>query len=165
VKTLTEFDGFSLRNALAKKQELAASGKTADDLPQALGEALKVEGDRLTYLLAALEVIESKPENLKRVVVYNVDEGKQAPKGTIEKGGKHFLAEYFFIPSAKKERRTSAGPGKGSRGKKKGRGGRGRGPRREGSQGNRGSQKTDGAPKPAPTAAAEPKAEPQAASS
>lgn len=143
MKTLTEFDGFSLRNALAKKQELTTLGKTAEELVPALGEALKVEGDRLNYLAAALEVVGTKTESLKRVVVYTAEEGKPAPKGTTEKDGKYYLVEYFFVPSAKKERRPGHDKGKGPRGKKRGRDGkRGRGPRRDPSQ----MQATDGGP-------------------
>ena len=131
MKTLTEFDGFSLKNAHAKKQELVGAGKTAEELPQALGEALKVEGDRLTYLLSALELIEGKPEGIKRVVVYAVEEGKPAPKGTVQKGEKHFLAEYFFVPQAKRPDREGrhgrGGRDGGGKGKKRGRGRGGRG--------------------------------------
>lgn len=153
MKTFTEFDGFSLKNATAKKAELVAAGKTAEELPQAMGEALKVEGDRLTYLLAALEVTEGRTDGLKRVVVYTVDEGKSAPKGAVQKGEKYFLAEYFYVPAPKRapgkdreERggrggrggKGKRGRGKGGRGGKPGEartegggGGRGRGPRRE----------------------------------
>ena len=133
MKTLTEFDGFSLRNAITKKKELVAAGKTAEELPPALGEALKVEGDRLTLLLAAVELTEAKTDQLKRVVVYSVEEGKSAPKGTVEKDGKHFLTEYFFTPSTQKAPREDRGRG-GGRDKKGGRGGggKGRGPKREG---------------------------------
>lgn len=126
MKTLTEFDGFSLRNAITKKKELLAAGKTAEELPQALGEALKVEGDRLTLLLAAVELTESKTDQLKRVVVYSVEEGKSAPKGTVEKDGKHFLTEFFFAPSSQKAPRDEKGRG-GGRDKKGGRGGKPRG--------------------------------------
>lgn len=151
MKTLTEFDGFSLRNAMTKKQELLASGKTPEELPQAMGEALKVEGDRLSFLLAALAVIEGRSDNLKRVVVYSVDEGKAAPKGTVEKDGKHFLAEYFFVPQAKKEqRRDGRRPrdGKGRGKKRGGRDGRNRGPRREAGAGTGGAPGTpEAAPK------------------
>lgn len=148
MKTLTEFDGFSLKNAHAKKAELVAAGKTAEELPQALGEALKVEGDRLTFLLAALEVTEGKAEGLKRVVVYTVDEGKSAPKGAMQKGEKYFLPEYFYTAAPKRPAGKGRDDDRGGRGGKgkRGRGKGGRGGER-GRDGKRGEARADGAPR------------------
>ncbi|MEW6056544.1 MAG: hypothetical protein AB1540_08000 [Bdellovibrionota bacterium] len=130
MKTITEFDGFTLKNALSKKKELLAGGKAAEELPQALGEALKLEGDKLTYFLHALEVAEAKSDNLKRVIVLAVDEGKTAPNGAVQKAERHYLAEFFYTPAPKRPAR-SEGPGKG-RNKKRGRKGGRRRPQEEG---------------------------------
>lgn len=153
MKTLTEFDGFALKNALAKKKELTDAGKTAEELPAALGEALKLEGDRLTFMMAAMEVAESRLDGLKRVVVYTVDEGKTAPKGAVQKGEKHYLAEYFFTAQPKRAGgRDGDRPGRGGkrggkgdkrggkRGERGGGGGRGRGPRPEGAPAEGGAE-------------------------
>lgn len=137
MKTLTEFDGFRLKNALAKKAELSAAGKTPEELPAAMGEVLKLEGDKLTLFLAALEHAEKRAEGLKRIVVFTVEEGKKAPHGAVQVGDKWFLAEFFYTPAPKRESKHSdRDGGKRGRGKRgKGRGGRdrnARGPRPEG---------------------------------
>ncbi len=146
MKTLTEFDAFRLKNALNTKKELTAAGKTAEELSAALGEALKLEGDKLTVFLAALEIAEERPEGLKRVVVFAVEEGKSAPKGALLRGDKNFLAEFFAPPASAQKRfdsddrggrdgkRGGKGGGKGRGGREGGReggGGGGRGPRPE----------------------------------
>ena len=60
-----------------------------------MGEALKLEGDKLTHLLRSLEMIGTKFENLKRVVVYTLHEGETLPSGIIQKEGHCYLVEYF----------------------------------------------------------------------
>src|SRR5262245_23683379 len=104
-KTLTEFDGFRIRNAVTTKAELTKAGKTAEELPAAMGEELKLEGDKLTLFLAALEVAEGRHAALKRIVVYAPEEGKAAPSGAVEKDGKYFLAEFFYVPQKEPKRR------------------------------------------------------------
>jgi hypothetical protein len=130
MKTLTEFDGFSIQRALNTKKELLAAGKTAEELPAAMGEALKLEGDKLTYFLNALELAETKPDGLKRVVVYAIEEGKSAPQGSVLKGDKHFRLEHFYThqPKPARPERDARGGGKGKKdGDRKKRGGRGGG--------------------------------------
>lgn len=141
MKTLTEFPGFNLKNAVKVKQDLLAGGKTAEELPQALGEALKAEGDKLNFILNAIELVEKELEDLKRVVVYSLNEGEKAPSRAIQKGDHYFLAEYY-PPLVKDQPKGKGpqGPGK-PRGKRKGRGGR-RG------EGGKDFQKTAGAARP-----------------
>lgn len=134
MKTITEFTVSTLKNALKTKQDLSASGKTAEELPAAMGEALKLEGDKLTLLLSALEVVEKKTNDLKRVVVWSLAEGETAPRGT-EKKGEHYFGIEFFPPMPGQEpKRHGRGKGrdaKGGRDKDKRGKGRGRGPRRD----------------------------------
>jgi len=111
-KTITEFDGFRIKNALTTKKELAAAGKTPEEIAQGLGEALKLEGDKLKWLLSALEVVEGRE-------------------------GKHFLAEYFYVPQ-KQERKGREGRDGDKRGGKRG-GKRGKG--RDGGRGGRGDRR------------------------
>jgi hypothetical protein len=143
MKTLTEFNGFALKNALETKKQLVAAGKTAEELPAAMGEALKLEGDKLTFYLAAIEVAEARPDNLKRVVVLDIPETEKAPKGAEKKGEKYFIAEYFYTPAPKREGRGQGrheGRGDGKK-RGKGRGGRGgRGQRDERGRGGRPGQ-------------------------
>jgi hypothetical protein len=124
MKTLTEFPGFNLKNAVKVKQELLAGGKTAEELPPALGEALKIEGDRLNFIVNAIELVEKKLEDIKRVVVYSLAEGEKAPAHSVQKGDHYFLAEYYpsLVKEAPRDKKPH-GPGK-PRGKRKGRGGR-----------------------------------------
>ena len=136
-KTITEFDGFRIKNALTTKKELAAAGKTPEEIAQGLGEALKLEGDKLKWLLSALEVVEGREGSLKRVVVYAVEEGKTAPSGAVQKEDKHFLAEYFYVPQ-KQERKGREGRDGDKRGGKRG-GKRGKG--RDGGRGGRGDRR------------------------
>src|SRR5689334_15778059 len=70
MKTLTEFPGMNLKNAAKARQDLITGGKTPEELGPALGEALKLEGERLTILMKALDLIQTRLEDLKRVVVY-----------------------------------------------------------------------------------------------
>ena len=106
MKTLTEFPGINLKNTKKIKQDLVASGKTPEELPQAMGEALKLEGERLNSLLAALELVEGNTEDLKRVVGYTLAEGEKAPPHVAQKGDHYYLVEYY--PSLKKP--TRGGP-------------------------------------------------------
>jgi hypothetical protein len=146
MKTLTEFPVFNLKNAVKVKQELLAGGKTAEELPQALGEALKLEGDRLNLILNAIELAEKDLEDLKRVVVYSLAEGEKAPPRSVQKGDHCFLVEYY-APLVKNEPRDKKdhGPGK-PRGKRKGRGGRRGEPGKEfqKSEGAEGTEKAAG---------------------
>lgn len=127
MRTVTEFDGFLLNRALNAKKELVAAGKAPEELPAAMGEALKVEGDKLTMLLHALEVVDGRTDKLKRVIVYALNEGEAAPSGTVAKGDKQMLAEYFYTPAPKQQERGRGGPRDGKRGGRGGRGGKGKG--------------------------------------
>jgi hypothetical protein len=99
MKTITEFFGPSLAAALTKDKELAASGKTQEELPpareQLFSELTRFEGEKLKHFMAALEAIASKPERVKRVVVWQVNEGEKAPKAALSREGFVYLVEYF----------------------------------------------------------------------
>jgi hypothetical protein len=156
MKTLTEFVAFTLKNAHKAKQELIAAGKTVEELPAALGEALKLEGDKLNWLMGAMEAAGEKMEHLKRVVVWSTNEGEKAPAGAKTVGDKHFMVENF-PPKGHHKMDTSAGDDRdgkrgGNRGDKRGggdkrgagggrpAGGEGRGPGRgPGAGGERGA--------------------------
>ncbi len=121
MKTITEFPSLSLKNASKVKLELIASGKTPEELPQALGETLKLEGDKLSFLMSALEMVGAKQNDLKRVVVYALNEGEKAPEGTIQKENNTFLVEYYPPMGDKnlaRGRQNDAHPGENSKGKR-----------------------------------------------
>jgi hypothetical protein len=130
MKTLTEFAAATLLNALKTKKELTASGKTPEELPAAMGESLKLEGDKLAFLLHAADLIESKTVDLKRVIVFTLAEGEKAPNGAQAKEEKYYAAEYYpplVKPGANRGgERDSSRSDRGGRGDRKGRDGKGR---------------------------------------
>lgn len=143
MKTLTEFAVIHLKNAQAKADELTAAGKTAEELPAALGEALSIEGDKLKFLLAALEVYKVRSEGLKRVLVISVGENEKAPQGAEKHDEQFYLAEFFPVPVSSQKGRGDrrderGGKGdRGGRGDRKGKRGQGRGRRDERSAGEK----------------------------
>jgi hypothetical protein len=143
MKTLTEFAGVTLKNAAKTKQDLLASGKTAEELPQAFGEAMKLEGDRLNLMMTALEIVGSKLNDLKRVIVHTLNEGEKAPANVVQKENHTFSVEYY--PSLeKKETRHVSNEDSPRDDKKKGKKGRGRRDRDGGGGGRRSPQAPQG---------------------
>lgn len=148
MKTLTEFPGMNLKNAAKVRNDLITGGKTPDDLTQALGETLKLEGDKLTFLINALEVAGPKLQDLKRVVVFAPNEGEKSIPGGIQKGQHIYLAEYYpsLNPNPKPTHRDD--PENRSRGDQR-RGKPGKGRKGEGRGENRGERNQN---QPAPAA-------------
>ncbi len=146
MKTLTEFAVVSIKNAAKTKQELTTAGKTAEELPAAMGEALKLEGDKLGYLMNAVELVGEKLEDLKRVVVFTLAEGKKAPHSAVQKGEHYYSTEYYPSLNPPKGRGPQGGHGEKGRGGKDGKKGKrgrgGRGGRGEG----RGGERSAGGP-------------------
>jgi len=143
MKTLTEFFGPNLVRALQTRQECLAAGKTAEELPAALGESLKVEGEKLQRLCVALELIEKKHDRLKRVIVLQPAEGQKAPSGAVERDGLVYVIEFFAAPAGSapekkadpRDDKRRGGKRGDRRGGGEGRGGEGRGRRNEGGRG------------------------------
>jgi hypothetical protein len=122
MRSVTEFASFTL-NAVAKtKAALTAEGKTPEEVQTSLGESLKLEGDKLKYLMAALDVAEANKENLKRVLVVALAEGENAPAKSVKVEEMHFVPDFHVDPK-RQEKKKEEGKGKG-KGGGKGRGGR-----------------------------------------
>ncbi|NDD91046.1 hypothetical protein EBZ37_03050 [bacterium] len=167
MKTLTEFSAFNLRDANQKAKEISdalkAEGKPAEEADQAkketlnayLAEKYKLEGDKLNLFLAALEIAQAKPneiENLKRIVVYTLNEGEKVPGTLIQRESHAFGAEYLRSLRPQRQDRRSAGS-KHAKGKGKGRGKRRgdlKGKRPDGGNERRGANATPGETKPRP---------------
>lgn len=149
MKTLTEFFGPALKTALKAKEDLVAAGKTAEELPAAIGEALKVEGDKLKHLLSALEAVGSKWGDLKRVVVLGLNEGEKAPGQAQLIGEAYFVTEYYAPVGKPVAARGGRDDSRGGRGDKKRGGGKreGRGGRDGGGRG--GDSRREGGDRPA----------------
>src|SRR4051812_19759107 len=102
MKTITEINATSLKNAAKTQAEVNASGKTPEELPAALAEALKLEGEKLTFVLNAIEVVGTKLSDLKRVVFYSLNEGEKDPGGKLLKKGDHYYGVEYYPPIASK---------------------------------------------------------------
>lgn len=95
MKTLTEFPALNVKLAHKTREDLKTGGKTDEEIPQALGEALKLSGERLTFMMSALEIIGTQLNDLKRIVVFSLAENEKQPAKAIQKGEHYFLAEYY----------------------------------------------------------------------
>ena len=115
MKSVTEFQSFTLNQGLKTKATLAAEGKSAEEIQAGLGEAFKYEGDKLKHFVSALEVAEKNAEGLKRVLVVTLAEGEQAPQKAIQVEAHHYIPE--FLVTVKPAGDTHKGKG-GGRGRK-----------------------------------------------
>ncbi len=155
MKTLTEFDGFTLKRGLQKLAELEKEGKTAEEIPALITESFKYEGDKLKFFQVALEMAKARgfdgeSSRVKRVVVMTLLETEKAPQGSEKREEQTYVLELFPAPPQERkkgrgrfdgDRKGGRGKGKGGRGGKRGeRGGRG------GDRSERRAQNKDGRP-------------------
>jgi hypothetical protein len=159
MKTLTEFFGRNLKSLeeqmatiqsgaqTAAEEALKAEGKTEEEIQAALPEAIKgvvaakiteltkMEGDKISWALSALEMVKGKRGSIKRVLVMSAGEGEKIPAGLKEIDGKYFSVEFFpeagrpgaSMAPSRGERGGRDGKGRGGKGGKGGRDGKGRG--------------------------------------
>ena len=149
MKTLTEFSGFVLKEALAKKTALLAEGKTEEEVQAAIHEQLKLDETKVGFYKNVLDMTSSRLDRVKRVVVaLRATETEKVPESYIEREGHFYLVEYFA--SADSRGAVSSGRDDDRRGGRGGRGGRdqGRGGNRDGGRPPRGNDRP--APAPAP---------------
>ncbi|QLY24175.1 hypothetical protein [Bdellovibrio sp. KM01] len=132
MKSVTEFNYFTLSKGLAAKAALTTDGKAAEEIQASLGESFKFEGEKLTHFVNALDVVAQNNNNtLKRVVVMSLNEGEKAPAKAVQVEAFHYVPE--FVATAKPVVAEEA-HGKGGRGGKgRGQGGRGGGDKKGGS--------------------------------
>lgn len=157
--------------------------RVREELSKHLAETLKLEGEKLDWMLQALSLVDSRrATDLRRVVVYKLLEGEKAPGNVIQKGEAYFMAEYLApVGGVTRPSRDRGGDrkrdGKGGRGKGRGgergargdrgdRGGRGprvneRGPRADGVQVKAGGSETGGQRPPRAPRAPRPPREPR----
>ncbi len=124
MKSITEFSQPTLQKVLNAKAALVSEGKSAEEIATALGETLKLEGDKLKYALAAADLSVDK-KSVRRVVVVSFAEGETAPAKYQKIEENYYLVETL-------EPVKVAAPEAAS---KDGRGGRG-GPRKGGGRGD-----------------------------
>lgn len=118
MKSVTEFWNHTLDKGLKLKTELAAAGKTPEEIQQALGEAMKYEGEKLQQFVHALEVASQNTEGLSRVLVVTLAEGESAPPKAVKLGETHhFVPEFKSAPKPVQNMKTiqKSGPDRGGR--------------------------------------------------
>ncbi len=150
MKSVTEFPTHKLIQGLNKKKELADAGKTPEEISAGLGEAMKLEGDKLKYFMAAIEVAGQNLEKLSRVLVVTFAEGESVPPKATKVEEHHYIPE--FQVEARKPVTTKKVEQKGGRDK----GRKGGGKPKESPWGlspeEKAAKKGGGAKKPAATA-------------
>ncbi|MBS1958004.1 MAG: hypothetical protein JST80_00895 [Bdellovibrionales bacterium] len=144
MKTITEFSGFTLKEAVSKKAALLTEGKTEEEAQAAINEILKLDEAKAPFYKNAVDMTGSRIDRVKRVVVaLKGSETEKVPDAFMEREGHFYLVEFFpqaQEKGARKEEsasyhddfargRTGGGRGRGGPGGDRGRdGGRGRGP-------------------------------------
>src|SRR4051812_3351298 len=96
MKTLTEFSGFVLKDALSKKAALIAEGKTEEEAQAAINEILKLDETKTPFYKNAIDMTSSRLDRVKRVVVaLKATETEKVPESFVEREGHFYLLEYF----------------------------------------------------------------------
>ena len=137
MKTLTEFSGFVLKEAMTKKAALGTEGKSEEEIQAGVNELLKLDDTKVGFYKNVVDMTSSRVDRVKRVVVaVKASETEKVPENYIEREGHFYLVEYF--PEAgraparggREDRDFRSGRGGGRDGRGGGRDGRG--PGREG---------------------------------
>ena len=89
MKAVTEFASFTLNQAIKTKAALSAEGKTPEEIQESIGQTFKCEGEKLGYLMNAIDVAGANTEGLKRVMVMSRLKVKSPAKS--EAGRRSFL--------------------------------------------------------------------------
>lgn len=119
MKAVTEFASFTLNQALKTKTALAAEGKTAEEIQASLGTTYKLEGDKLTYFVNALEVAGQNTEGLKRVLVVSYADGEKVPAQATKVEEMYYLPELVITAkpaTLAKDTKGGRGGGRGGKG-------------------------------------------------
>lgn len=95
MKSITEFNSHKLAKGLHAKTALAAEGKTADEIQQSLGEAFKLEGEKLKFFFNALDVASQNIDKLARVLVVKLNEGESIPPKAVLIEEHHYLPDFL----------------------------------------------------------------------
>ena len=96
MKTITEFSGFTLKEAISKKTALLAEGKTEDEAQASINEYLKLDESKAPFYKIALDMTGSRIDRVKRVVVaLKATESEKVPDAFMEREGHFYLVEFF----------------------------------------------------------------------
>lgn len=122
MKSVTEFWNVHLQKGSKTKADLTAAGKTPEEIPAAIGEAFKFEGDKLKHFLAAIDFAATITEpGLSRVLVVSLNEGESVPPKASKIEEHVYIPEFASAPKAitmtkndpKGAKRNQGGKGKG----------------------------------------------------
>lgn len=120
MRFVTEFANVTLTQALKARAALVAEGKQPEEIQASLGGTYKLEGEKLTHLLNAVEVAGQNTENLKRVLVVSLTEGERAPAKAVQVEAFHYVPDFFVTArpaqADKKDFKGGRGGGKGRSG-------------------------------------------------
>lgn len=152
MKTITEFSGFTLKEAIAKKAALLTEGKTEEEAQAAVNEMLKLDEAKAPFYKNAVDMTGSRIDRVKRVVVATKgSETEKVPDAFMEREGNFYLVEFFPQTSERGGRKEESSSyhddfARGRTGGGRGRGGPGgdRGRGRGGRDGERGSDRGRG---------------------
>lgn len=133
MKSVTEFWNIHLQKGLKTKADLAAAGKSPEEIQAGLGEAHKYEGDKLKHFINAMEVATQNPDGLSRILVVSLSEGENPPPKAVKIDESHYVPEFQSAPRPVNTQKVDTkGGGKGGR------------------QGGRGGKPGGGGPKESP---------------
>ncbi len=159
MKTITEFSGFTLKEALAKKTALLAEGKTDEEAMALIHEMLKLADEtKIAFYKNAVDMTQSRMDRVKRVVVATKSsETEKVPEEFSEREGHFYLVEFFPQSGSRVPARGGREDFGGRGGSSRGRGGRDSGGRDGGGRGRgdgerRPSYRDDAAKTAAPVA-------------
>lgn len=138
MKTLTEFSGFALKDALAKKAALIAEGKTEEEALASIHEQLKLADEtKMAFFKNAVDMTSSRLDRVKRVVIaVKATETEKVPEAFSEREGHFYLVEFF--PQADSRGHSQSRGGRDDRDSRGGRNGRGRSENGRGGRDGRG---------------------------
>jgi hypothetical protein len=127
MKTITEFSGFVLKDAMTKKAALLAEGKAEEEAQTAINEMLKLDESKGTFYKNVIDMTSSRMDRVKRVVVATkATETEKVPESYFEREGHFYLVEFYPDPNARAPSRGNDRDDRGGRGgNDRGRGGSG----------------------------------------
>jgi hypothetical protein len=117
MRSVTEFPNHKLLQGIRAKTDLAAAGKTPEEIQQSIGETFKMEGDKLKHFLNAIEVASQNLEKLHRVAVIVLNEGENAPPKAVKIDEHHYVPDFMGEPGKAMMQKPprGGGPQKGKR--------------------------------------------------
>lgn len=124
MKSVSEFQIFTLNQGIKSKAVLTAESKTPEEIESSLGASFKLEGDKIKYFINAIDVAEKNLQNLKRVRILSLNEDEKAPHKAVKVEELYYVPEFYveIKPVVKDEHKGKGGRGGAGKGRSGGRG-------------------------------------------